>query len=78
MSFIAYLSAFAADLTAKFATPLHFNPEDQLKAPMMALLRAAAGQLDVYLAATVRAFIEFLVTRFSGCQTGLLSRNFLV
>jgi len=29
-------AAFAVDLTAKFAAPLHFNPEDQLKAPIIA------------------------------------------
>ena len=45
--FTTLLAAFAADLTAKFAAPLHFNPEDQLKAPIIALLRGAADQLGL-------------------------------
>ncbi len=45
--FATQLAAFAADLTAKFATPLHFNPEDQLKAPIMALLTGAAAALGL-------------------------------
>ncbi|MFZ1828337.1 MAG: hypothetical protein WAW42_06125 [Candidatus Competibacteraceae bacterium] len=36
--FASLLAVFAADLTGKFAAPLHFNPEDQLKAPMLTLL----------------------------------------
>ena len=38
-SFAARLAAFVADLTAKFAVPLHFNPEARLKAPMLTLLK---------------------------------------
>lgn len=45
--FVALLAAFAADLTAKFATPLHFNPEDQLKAPMLTLLKGTAAALGL-------------------------------
>lgn len=44
---VALLAAFAADLTAKFAAPLHFNPEDQLKAPLITLLRDAADRLGL-------------------------------
>ncbi|MDQ5910440.1 MAG: methyltransferase, partial [Pseudomonadota bacterium] len=46
-SFTPRLSAFAADLTAKFAIALHFNPEDQLKAPMLTLLTGAAEALGL-------------------------------
>ena len=45
--FTAQLAVFAAELTAKFAVPLHFNPEDQLKAPMLALLSGAAAALGL-------------------------------
>ncbi len=45
--FVSLLAAFAADLTAKFATPLHFNPEDQLKAPMLTLLKGTAAALGL-------------------------------
>ncbi len=46
-SLTPWLSAFAADLTAKFAIALHFNPEDQLKAPMLTLLTGAAETLGL-------------------------------
>ncbi len=52
--FTTLLAAFAADLTAKFTVPLHFNPEDQLKAPIIALVRGAADQLGL----TVEALTE--------------------
>lgn len=45
--FTALLATFAADLTTKFAAPLHFNPEDQLKAPMLTLLTGAAAALGL-------------------------------
>ncbi|MFO7640497.1 MAG: type ISP restriction/modification enzyme, partial [Candidatus Competibacteraceae bacterium] len=45
--FAIHLAAFAADLTGKFAAPLHFNPEDQLKAPLLALVRGAADLLGL-------------------------------
>ncbi|MCC6134125.1 MAG: hypothetical protein LM550_03365 [Candidatus Contendobacter sp.] len=48
-SFTPRLAVFAADLTAKFAIALHFNPEDQLKAPMLTLAelleKVLAGEL---------------------------------
>ena len=46
-SFTPRLAAFAADLTAKFAIALHFNPEDQLKAPMLTLLTGVAEMLGL-------------------------------
>ena len=46
-SFVALLAAFAAELTGKFAVPLHFNPEDQLKTPITAVLRGAAALLKL-------------------------------
>ena len=46
-SFTPGLAAFAADLTAKFAIALHFNPEDQLKAPLLTLLTGAAEALGL-------------------------------
>ena len=46
-SFTPRLAAFAADLTAKFAIALHFNPEDQLKAPMLTLLTGVAEALGL-------------------------------
>jgi hypothetical protein len=45
--FVSLLAAFAADLTAKFAIPLHFNPEDQLKAPLLTLLKGTAAALGL-------------------------------
>ena len=45
--FAIHLAAFAADLTGKFAAPLHFNPEDQLKAPLITLVRGAADLLGL-------------------------------
>ncbi len=47
MPFTALLAAFAAELTGKFAVPLHFNPEDQLKAPILTLLNGAAALLNL-------------------------------
>ncbi|MBZ4194739.1 MAG: DNA methyltransferase [Candidatus Contendobacter sp.] len=49
-SFTPRLAAFAADLTAKFAIALHFNPEDQLKAPMLTLLTGTAEMLGLTIA----------------------------
>ncbi len=47
LPFVSLLAAFAADLTGKFATSLHFNPEDQLKAPMLTLLKGTAAALGL-------------------------------
>ena len=33
----------ASDLTTRFAAPLRFNPEDQLKAPLLTLLTGVAA-----------------------------------
>ncbi len=46
-SFTTRLAAFAADLMGKFATSLHFNPEDQLKAPMLTLMKGTAEALGL-------------------------------
>ena len=46
-SFTTLLTTFAAELTGKFAVPLHFNPEDQLKTPITAVLRGAAALLNL-------------------------------
>nr|MDQ2694711.1 N-6 DNA methylase [Pseudomonadota bacterium] len=41
------LGDFGAELTRKFRTPAAFSPEDQLKTPLEALLRAAAAALEL-------------------------------
>ena len=42
-AFTVGLATLASDLTTRFAAPLRFNPEDQLKAPLLTLLTGVAA-----------------------------------
>lgn len=43
----AELKTFATEVTAKFALPIEFNPEDQLKGPIAALLKGIGTALKI-------------------------------
>lgn len=43
---ISLLQAFAADVSAKFALPVSFQPEDQLKGPVADLIKRAGNSLN--------------------------------
>ncbi len=43
----AELKTFASEVTAKFALPIEFNPEDQLKGPIAALLKGIGSALKL-------------------------------
>ncbi len=58
----ATLEHFADEIAAKFALPLAFNPEDQLKGPISALLERAGGELGL----EVRAVTEVPVSEIGG------------
>ncbi len=56
--FATALETFASDLQAKFALPLSFSPEDQLKEPVGELLRGAGRTLDLDVAHVTEAHIQ--------------------
>ena len=41
------LEKFASEVTAKFALPIDFNPEDQLKSPIDALLKGIGAAMGI-------------------------------
>jgi hypothetical protein len=43
----AELKTFASEVTAKFALPIEFNPEDQLKGPIAALVKGVGAALKL-------------------------------
>jgi len=43
----AALKTFSSEVTAKFALPIEFNPEDQLKGPIAALLKGLGSALGL-------------------------------
>jgi len=47
MSMLEVLQHYATEVTAKYALPIECNPEDQLKGPMVALLRAIGKELGL-------------------------------
>lgn len=52
------LAAFATDVTAKFALPVSFNPEDQLKGPVVTVLKEAGRILRLGVDAVTEVHIE--------------------
>jgi len=59
-AFVDALKEFAEDLSASFATPVPAQPEDQLKAPVLALLRATGSVFSLRVSARTEAQVQGL------------------
>lgn len=63
VTFAPALRSFAAEITAKFASPMRFQPEDQLKGAVVTLLKQAGSALS---GITVEAVTEVRIDALQG------------